>query len=157
MVDPQIAALLHCGDTGPLLPAWQSNPRGRHGNRSDHDNLILFARRKMRHPLVDENAEIGLRHIREKSGVGEDLHAEPRAPSTGACQSHMERMCPNRRTITPSIGLVRDTSAENDSDRPPGKSLVRFLRWYRERSEEHTSELQSHLNLVCRLLLEKKK
>src|SRR4030066_689137 len=28
------------------------------------------------------------------------------------------------------------------------------LDWYR--SEEHTSELQSHLNLVCRLLLEKK-
>src|SRR5207237_7102307 len=26
----------------------------------------------------------------------------------------------------------------------------------RPRSEEHTSELQSHLNLVCRLLLEKK-
>src|SRR5260370_32008772 len=29
-------------------------------------------------------------------------------------------------------------------------------RWW-DRSEEHTSELQSHLNLVCRLLLEKKK
>src|SRR5260370_7376522 len=30
--------------------------------------------------------------------------------------------------------------------------------WKRSlRSEEHTSELQSHLNLVCRLLLEKKK
>src|SRR5260370_11865312 len=28
---------------------------------------------------------------------------------------------------------------------------------YERRSEEHTSELQSHLNLVCRLLLEKKK
>src|SRR5437588_6493478 len=27
----------------------------------------------------------------------------------------------------------------------------------RERSEEHTSELQSHSDLVCRLLLEKKK
>src|SRR5260370_17973323 len=27
----------------------------------------------------------------------------------------------------------------------------------KRRSEEHTSELQSHLNLVCRLLLEKKK
>src|SRR5260370_20642337 len=26
-----------------------------------------------------------------------------------------------------------------------------------DRSEEHTSELQSHLNIVCRLLLEKKK
>src|SRR5260370_3827093 len=29
--------------------------------------------------------------------------------------------------------------------------------WSLLRSEEHTSELQSHLNLVCRLLLEKKK
>src|SRR5690242_21596334 len=27
----------------------------------------------------------------------------------------------------------------------------------KKRSEEHTSELQSHVNLVCRLLLEKKK
>src|SRR5260370_3658462 len=34
-----------------------------------------------------------------------------------------------------------------------------WLKSYRRkvRSEEHTSELQSHLNLVCRLLLEKKK
>src|SRR5260370_30874007 len=31
------------------------------------------------------------------------------------------------------------------------------LRHRHARSEEHTSELQSHLNLVCRLLLEKKK
>src|SRR2546430_2953334 len=31
------------------------------------------------------------------------------------------------------------------------------LRRCRERSEEHTSELQSQSNLVCRLLLEKKK
>src|SRR5690242_21419058 len=30
-----------------------------------------------------------------------------------------------------------------------------FSAWIR--SEEHTSELQSHVNLVCRLLLEKKK
>src|SRR2546430_13141929 len=29
--------------------------------------------------------------------------------------------------------------------------------WFRLRSEEHTSELQSQSNLVCRLLLEKKK
>src|SRR5260370_15734167 len=33
----------------------------------------------------------------------------------------------------------------------------RFPRDLAGRSEEHTSELQSHLNLVCRLLLEKKK
>src|SRR5256885_17043005 len=31
------------------------------------------------------------------------------------------------------------------------------LAWYAARSEEHTSELQSPCNLVCRLLLEKKK
>src|SRR5438477_3720900 len=32
------------------------------------------------------------------------------------------------------------------------------IKWHRPlRSEEHTSELQSHVNLVCRLLLEKKK
>src|SRR5260370_18707748 len=37
---------------------------------------------------------------------------------------------------------------------PAGNVPRPGLRW---RSEEHTSELQSHLNLVCRLLLEKKK
>src|SRR5690349_22039551 len=36
--------------------------------------------------------------------------------------------------------------------RPPGTK-----RWPRRRSEEHTSELQSRRDLVCRLLLEKKK
>src|SRR5260370_8125800 len=46
----------------------------------------------------------------------------------------------------------------------PSATLYTYLlqigvRGYRKsgRSEEHTSELQSHLNLVCRLLLEKKK
>src|SRR5690242_21516980 len=32
-----------------------------------------------------------------------------------------------------------------------------FMACVANRSEEHTSELQSHVNLVCRLLLEKKK
>src|SRR2546430_9130045 len=35
--------------------------------------------------------------------------------------------------------------------------LLRYLAHQDERSEEHTSELQSQSNLVCRLLLEKKK
>src|SRR6476661_11293085 len=41
-----------------------------------------------------------------------------------------------------------------------GRPRVWGCPWSRSattRSEEHTSELQSHLNLVCRLLLEKKK
>src|SRR5690242_21360352 len=41
--------------------------------------------------------------------------------------------------------------------RPDDESCVREgQRHARVRSEEHTSELQSHVNLVCRLLLEKK-
>src|SRR2546422_6639335 len=40
--------------------------------------------------------------------------------------------------------------------RPPACRL-RAVRLHHHRSEEHTSELQSRLHLVCRLLLEKKK
>src|SRR2546427_2949204 len=36
-------------------------------------------------------------------------------------------------------------------------ALEMYTRLLRQRSEEHTSELQSQSNLVCRLLLEKKK
>src|SRR5688572_31250481 len=46
-------------------------------------------------------------------------------------------------------GMSRHDTSECDRDR---SSLVDQLR-----SEEHTSELQSQSNLVCRLLLEKKK
>src|SRR5574337_2086648 len=38
-----------------------------------------------------------------------------------------------------------------------GTATACLVRWLGTRSEEHTSELQSPLNLVCRLLLEKKK
>src|SRR6266480_5535315 len=44
--------------------------------------------------------------------------------------------------------LRRDRNLERDSCPPLDRD---------RRSEEHTSELQSHVNLVCRLLLEKKK
>ena len=42
----------------------------------------------------------------------------------------------------------------------PAQKHINFLLYYVpliSRSEEHTSELQSHSDLVCRLLLEKKK
>src|SRR2546430_3322312 len=38
-----------------------------------------------------------------------------------------------------------------------GKARIPSSTWQPTRSEEHTSELQSQSNLVCRLLLEKKK
>src|SRR2546427_3593736 len=49
-------------------------------------------------------------------------------------------------------GVVRVTSLGSE---PAG--LRAFREALRRRSEEHTSELQSQSNLVCRLLLEKKK
>src|SRR5260370_23531687 len=49
-------------------------------------------------------------------------------------------------------GINNDISFTNTND-----IVGRDLDFGKSRSEEHTSELQSHLNLVCRLLLEKKK
>src|SRR5256886_6838138 len=43
------------------------------------------------------------------------------------------------------------------ASRSDRRLAVRKIRAVRLRSEEHTSELQSQSNLVCRLLLEKKK
>src|SRR5260370_25082736 len=50
------------------------------------------------------------------------------------------------------IGYERGADVEGELH---GVDLVKLA--FDIRSEEHTSELQSHLNLVCRLLLEKKK
>src|SRR5690242_21301183 len=55
------------------------------------------------------------------------------------------------RSMTQSSSASRDTRPA-PSARGSASSLARC-----PRSEEHTSELQSHVNLVCRLLLEKKK
>src|SRR5260370_18845571 len=52
----------------------------------------------------------------------------------------------------PALGGHVDAQPDRDRAALGGLRVVQ-----RERSEEHTSELQSHLNLVCRLLLEKKK
>src|SRR2546422_1492356 len=47
--------------------------------------------------------------------------------------------------------------AEGGFDLPPGPREREHVVEVDARSEEHTSELQSRLHLVCRLLLEKKK
>src|SRR6266480_4537224 len=49
------------------------------------------------------------------------------------------------------------TPAPGGRDRLPHRGRATRRRRCIRRSEEHTSELQSHVNLVCRLLLEKKK
>src|SRR5688572_32691759 len=78
---------------------------------------------------------------------------------------------PPRSTLFPYTTLFRSTgtgsgiaSAAPAAFTPTPKERARqAIRWRRstfaawKRSEEHTSELQSQSNLVCRLLLEKKK
>src|SRR2546429_931009 len=54
------------------------------------------------------------------------------------------------------VHLIVTGSSRLDVFRRGGDSLIGRYLLYR-RSEEHTSELQSRLHLVCRLLLEKKK
>src|SRR2546429_4171540 len=53
------------------------------------------------------------------------------------------------------ISIVRGAAAQVAVQRPPDLACRRGR--IALRSEEHTSELQSRLHLVCRLLLEKKK
>src|SRR5690242_20795532 len=75
---------------------------------------------------------------------------------------------PPRSTLFPYTTLFRSVSIfpiHTNSDVHLQRHLHRmnplhrgsyFNRCHFHRSEEHTSELQSHVNLVCRLLLEKK-
>src|SRR2546427_9534238 len=63
---------------------------------------------------------------------------------------------PPRSTLFPYTTLFRSVSAATPMPRRPA-TRIRSSRTPVSRSEEHTSELQSQSNLVCRLLLEKKK
>src|SRR5260370_26693589 len=67
---------------------------------------------------------------------------------------------PPRSTLFPYTTLFRSWLSDNGIPAVPLFWLATedhdFAEVNHVRSEEHTSELQSHLNLVCRLLLEKK-
>src|SRR2546426_8190218 len=68
---------------------------------------------------------------------------------------------PPRSTLFPYTTLFRSHDGDEltavDLELRGAQHLERLPVAARERSEEHTSELQSPCNLVCRLLLEKKK
>src|SRR5438132_5407270 len=63
---------------------------------------------------------------------------------------------PPRSTLFPYTTLFRSVDGRNGDGRRQHRDELR-RRDRPDRSEEHTSELQSHSDLVCRLLLEKKK
>src|SRR5438034_6883453 len=62
---------------------------------------------------------------------------------------------PPRSTLFPYTTLFRSPAYAVSVNGIPHQTMERAD--VRRRSEEHTSELQSHSDLVCRLLLEKKK
>src|SRR5256885_888629 len=80
-----------------------------------------------------------------------------------ACGSHPRRGCPAASRSLAQAAVLEsvegvDGHAERGPDHEPCPGLAREVVGHAQtRSEEHTSELQSPCNLVCRLLLEKKK
>src|SRR2546422_3550391 len=59
--------------------------------------------------------------------------------------------------LPPSLLLAPEGDHRVHARRPSRGEIARHRNHAEKRSEEHTSELQSRLHLVCRLLLEKKK
>src|SRR5699024_11537396 len=84
-----------------------------------------------------------------------DLHSFPTRRSSDLCSTGDAKVTrPSRRSGAASCCSLGSVS-------PARRSRRRLMRATsarrRSRSEEHTSELQSRFDLVCRLLLEKKK
>src|SRR2546422_5832337 len=91
--------------------------------------------------LADRADEIALRGFRKKGLRVEDK--ADRSPVTEADRAIEETVRTVTRQRHPELGLLGEEQGAS-----AGSAA---------RSEEHTSELQSRLHLVCRLLLEKKK
>src|SRR5438270_10173532 len=75
----------------------------------------------------------------------------------GRLRSSFTEIQPGTRPGKPQCHSSSWSNRSSGSHFHPGWILVLLRQESTERSEEHTSELQSQSNLVCRLLLEKKK
>src|SRR2546426_1520244 len=81
-------------------------------------------------------------------------------PYTTLFRSRATRSSSRRRSAprpTAASSWASAASQLRETGRSRGQSSYGKGCWLHSRSEEHTSELQSPCNLVCRLLLEKKK
>src|SRR5438034_1002194 len=78
-----------------------------------------------------------------------DLHSFPTRRSSDLASP--------RNAAPPTVSLSALPPSDRASTRPPHPAGPDARASRRGRSEEHTSELQSHSDLVCRLLLEKQK
>src|SRR3989475_233942 len=128
--------------------------------------LLAFSRRQVLAPKVlDMNAVVSQMDKMLRRLIGEDVELVTRlardlgpvSADPGQLEQVLLNLAVNARDAMPRGGRLTIETAnvvltEEYSERhhrlPPGQYV---------RSEEHTSELQSQSNLVCRLLLEKKK
>src|SRR2546426_6619128 len=134
---------------------------------SSNDTLALytpFSRFKASRAVVGQLPHVIFEMCSRTVAVSGVWAAMPRfcrlAPRIPPPHSGHKKAAPMRPAATTSpafadtnmLNLLRDESASRTSPKStPGRSRGN------SRSEEHTSELQSPCNLVCRLLLEKKK
>src|SRR2546430_8982774 len=86
------------------------------------------------------------------------VHEEQAAQTAAQAQSfHAAALAsrPVQEALSGHRWRLLDIQPQEDWDKAAGFAYTRALQ--ATRSEEHTSELQSQSNIVCRLLLEKKK
>src|SRR5436190_15762773 len=94
------------------------------------------------------------------SAAHRDLHSFPTRRSSDLRKpGDIELICSQFQKVY-DVYVTTSRAIEREA-KNRGISHIRHIRWAcntpGDRSEEHTSELQSHSDLVCRLLLEKKK
>src|SRR5207237_5781669 len=117
------------------------------GDGGRHGGLTNFGRDVVR-AMNDLGMIVDISHVSDDAF---DQVIETTRVPVLATHSSCRALCRHPRNMTDD--MLR-TLARNG-----GVCMINFFSAFvnDKRSEEHTSELQSHLNLVCRLLLEKKK
>src|SRR2546422_5364502 len=145
--------------------------RGAAGKRSQAGRKVSSRTRSSQEPSVMSPQRLGIR--------GEKLNARGRRLGAQTLRrrdgiTEQENPASARLDAQPAREILRIISREDRKVAPAvGKVIPRIVRavelaaralaaggrmvYLGARSEEHTSELQSRLHLVCRLLLEKKK
>src|SRR5437588_10446819 len=83
---------------------------------------------------------------------GSRLSLNAAIPSRRSSEATARRQAKSSNSMPTSSGTSQPRSMARFASRTPAGEERQI-----SRSEEHTSELQSHSDLVCRLLLEKKK
>src|SRR6266536_1684200 len=133
-------------------------PRERRGKRRDDDAVPEHAQRPepkcRRHHADDHRRPRPQRSVaKQQSGGGEQCEERGR--------SDLDPLSTPADRVAGGEGRSRSKRSGGRHTGDPGRELRpaprRRMREHRKRSEEHTSELQSRVDLVCRLLLEKKK